>query len=240
MRPEQRIAVEKTANYYRSIWKEEHESTPRFLWNAKMRFGKTFAAYQLAKKLNAKKILICTFHPAVGDAWKSDLETHVDFKEWRYYNKDNAVNIQSFSSDKPLVYLGSFQDLLGKDEFGNIKAKNEWIHEINWDLTIFDEYHFGSWRETAKALFGGEEKSSLDREMKYEYNDILDSFEEELGQLSKRERFFPITSNAFLYLLVLLQSSCKRRIHWRANLQLDLHRWAKSEIKFPVLKSWRL
>ena len=28
MRPEQRIAVEKTANYYRSIWKEEHESTP--------------------------------------------------------------------------------------------------------------------------------------------------------------------------------------------------------------------
>ena len=36
--------------------------------------------------------------------------------------------------------------------------------------------------------------------MKYEYNDILDSFEEELGQLSKESNFLPITSNAFLYL----------------------------------------
>jgi len=38
----------------------------------------------------------------------------------------------------------------------NIKPKNEWLHEVNWDLVVFDEYHFGAWRETAKELFAEE------------------------------------------------------------------------------------
>ena len=74
-----------------------------------------------SQKLNAKRYL--SVLSTLQWVHENDLETHVDFKEWRYYNKDNAVNIQSFSSDKPLVYLGSFQDLLGKDEFGNIKLR---------------------------------------------------------------------------------------------------------------------
>lgn len=55
MREEQADAVNKTYAYYQSIWAESPKSAPRFLWNAKMRFGKTFTAYQLAKKL---KVLI--------------------------------------------------------------------------------------------------------------------------------------------------------------------------------------
>ena len=50
MRSEQRAAVDKTHSYYHSIWKEDMHAVPRFLWNAKMRFGKTFTTYQLAKK----------------------------------------------------------------------------------------------------------------------------------------------------------------------------------------------
>jgi hypothetical protein len=50
MRDEQASAVDKTYDYFHSIWKEDKNSAPRFLWNAKMRFGKTFGAYQLAKK----------------------------------------------------------------------------------------------------------------------------------------------------------------------------------------------
>jgi len=50
-----------------------------YLWNAKMRFGKTFTTYQLAKKLGAKRVLVLTFKPAVEDAWQTDLESHVDF-----------------------------------------------------------------------------------------------------------------------------------------------------------------
>ena len=47
-----------------------------------MRFGKTFAAYQLAKKMGWTKILILTFKPAVQNAWEEDLANHVDFAGW--------------------------------------------------------------------------------------------------------------------------------------------------------------
>ena len=87
MRPEQAEAVNKTHAYFHSIWKEDMHAVPRFLWNAKMRFGKTFATYQLAKKLGATKVLVVTFKPAVEDAWQNDLESHVDFDGWQYLSK---------------------------------------------------------------------------------------------------------------------------------------------------------
>ncbi len=65
MRPEQSAAVGKARTYFESIWAEDDNAVPRFLWNAKMRFGKTFATYQLAKKLEARKVLVVTFKPAV-------------------------------------------------------------------------------------------------------------------------------------------------------------------------------
>jgi len=49
MRREQAEAAKKTHAYYHSIWKEGMHAVPRFLWNAKMRFGKTFTTYQLAR-----------------------------------------------------------------------------------------------------------------------------------------------------------------------------------------------
>jgi predicted helicase len=70
---EQAEAVNKTYDYYQSIWAEDANAAPRFLWNAKMRFGKTFTSYQLAKKLQAKRVLVLTFKPAVEDAWQTDL-----------------------------------------------------------------------------------------------------------------------------------------------------------------------
>ena len=51
MRPEQTLAVEKTVTYFQSFKAENPNKTPHFLWNAKMRFGKTFTSYQLAKKM---------------------------------------------------------------------------------------------------------------------------------------------------------------------------------------------
>ena len=84
MRREQAEAVNKTHAYFHSIWKEDMHAVPRFLWNAKMRFGKTFTTYQLAKKLGAKRVLVVTFKPAVEDAWQTDLESHADFDGWQY------------------------------------------------------------------------------------------------------------------------------------------------------------
>lgn len=201
MRAEQRDAVEKAHAYFHSIWEEDMNAVPRFLWNAKMRFGKTYAAYQLARKLGAKRVLILTFKPAVEDAWRTDLESHVDFDGWQYQSRNLGTDPTKVSASKPLVYFGSFQDVLGRDDAGNIKSKNEWLHKVKWDLVVFDEYHFGAWRETAKELFEGEEEAIAKKETKLEYAADLEDVNEDLAVLSEKEtEFLPITTKAYLYL----------------------------------------
>jgi hypothetical protein len=201
MRTEQRDAVEKTHGYFHSIWKEDMHAVPRFLWNAKMRFGKTFATYKLAQKLGARRVLVVTFKPAVEDAWQTDIEAHVDFEDWHYLSKKTNADPTKVSAESPLVYFGSFQDLLGRDGAGNIKAKNEWLHKVKWDLVVFDEYHFGAWRDTAKELFEGEEEEVAKKEAKLEYAAGLDDLSENLTVLSGKEaEFLPITTKAYLYL----------------------------------------
>lgn len=199
-RQEQAEAVEKTYSYFTSIWHEDKTKVPRFLWNAKMRFGKTFTAYQLAKKLDAKRVLVVTFKPAVEDAWQTDLESHVDFEGWQYLSRKSDNDPTQVDASKPVVYFGSFQDLLGRDKAtGAIKARNEWLHTINWDLVVFDEYHFGAWRDTAKELFEGEDDAK--REEKLEYAAGLDAVNDDLEDLSANEaNFLPITTRAYVYL----------------------------------------
>ncbi len=199
MREEQSEAVNRTHAYFHSIWKEDMHAVPRYLWNAKMRFGKTFTAYQLAKKLGAKRVLVLTFKPAVEDAWQTDLESHFDFDGWQYLSRSSNSDPTKIDGNKPVVYFGSFQDLLGRDATGNIKPRNEWLHAVNWDLVVFDEYHFGAWRETAKELFEGEEEVVAKKELKYIA--ALEDVNEDLSVLSEKEtEFLPITTKAYLYL----------------------------------------
>lgn len=202
MRPEQKAAVDTTAAYYESIWRENPRAVPRFLWNAKMRFGKTFATYQLAKKLRSRRVLVATFKPAVQDAWREDLLSHVDFDGWQYRNAMDISAEEPIDEDRPLVYFCSFQDLLGKDSQGlKIKPKNRWLYKIQWDLVVFDEYHFGAWRNSAKELFEGEESVQKSLEEAVEFNPSLLIFDEELDELGNNERdFLPISANAYLYL----------------------------------------
>jgi len=201
MRREQAAAVEKTFDYYKSIWAENKNAVPRFLWNAKMRFGKTFTTYQLAKKINAKRVLVVTFKPAVEDAWQTDLENHKDFNGWQYLSRASGRDPTQIDQKNPVIYFGSFQDLLGRDAIGNIKIKNEWLHAVNWDLVVFDEYHFGAWRQTAKELFEDEEEiisraeSRLNDEKKL--REIIADLQE---PLEKETDFLPITTKAYLYL----------------------------------------
>lgn len=201
MRREQVEAVNKTHSYFHSIWKEDMHAVPRFLWNAKMRFGKTFTAYQLAKKLGAKRVLVVTFKPAVEDAWQTDLESHADFDGWQYLSRNSDSDPTKINRKKPVVYFGSFQDLLGRDDVGNSKPRNEWLHKVEWDLVVFDEYHFGAWRETAKELFEGEDEAIAKKETKLEYATSLEKVNEDLSLLSEKEAvFLPITTKAYLYL----------------------------------------
>jgi hypothetical protein len=201
LRAEQVAAVKKTHAYFNSVWSEDMHAVPRFLWNAKMRFGKTFTAYKLAMELGATRVLVVTFKPAVEDAWQTDLDAHADFDGWQYMSKQSGVDPLSVDKRKPLVYFSSFQDLLGRDKVGNIKAKNKWLHEINWDLVVFDEYHFGAWRDTAKELFEGEDDAVAKLEVQAEFSGELEVVNEDLGELSESEiEFLPITTRAYLYL----------------------------------------
>lgn len=186
MRPEQEAAVDKTIAYFKSFKKENKDRTPHFLWNAKMRFGKTFASYQLAKKMGWTKLLVLTFKPAVQSAWDEDLMTHVDFEGWQFISR-NGLSFEAANPKKPIVCFGSFQDYLGKNEAGGIKAKNEWVHATQWDCVIFDEYHYGAWRENAKELFEAEGK----KELEFGEGEGIEYFDEES---------MPITTNHYLYL----------------------------------------
>ena len=162
MRPEQEEAVSKTMYYFQSMKDEKRFKIAKFLWNAKMRFGKTFATYQLAKRMGFTKILVLTFKPAVETAWDEDLLTHVDFEGWQFISRNSELDFESADSSKPIVCFGSFQDYLGTNDNGGIKAKNEWVHTTIWDLVVFDEYHFGAWRENAKKLFEKEDEDAYD------------------------------------------------------------------------------
>lgn len=147
------------------------------------------------------KILILTFKPAVQSAWKDDLLHHVDFEGWQFisrpeYSGDANIDQQYQSADKsrPIVCFGSFQDFLGTNENGGIKAKNEWVHTTDWDLVIFDEYHFGAWRDNAKKLFENEDEENV--------------YEDELSESDKAnnaanaidETWLPISTKYYLYL----------------------------------------
>lgn len=188
MRPEQAEAVDKAIGYFNSFKKENPKQTPHFLWNAKMRFGKTFATYQLAKKLGWKKVLVLTFKPAVQSAWEEDLRTHLDFTGWQFISPDSELTFERADKSRPIVCFGSFQDYLGKNKStGGIKTKNEWVHTTNWDCVVLDEYHYGAWRENAKDLFDAEDK----RELQFAEGEGLDYFDESI---------MPITTHAYLYL----------------------------------------
>jgi len=192
MRPEQEAAVEKTAAYFQSYRRDNKDKPPHFLWNAKMRFGKTFAAYQLAKKMGWRKVLVLTFKPAVQSAWEEDLKLHRDFQGWQFI-KPGGLTYEEADKKKPFVCFGSFQDYLGRNSVGGIKPKNEWVHTTNWDCVILDEYHYGAWRENAKELFEAEDK----KEAEFGEGQAAEFLKDRNEEI---EDIMPITTDGYLYL----------------------------------------
>lgn len=216
LRPEQREAVDMTKEYFRHMDSQDPERAPHFLWNCKMRFGKTFAAYMLAKEMNWKRVLILTFKPAVESAWEDDLLTHVAFEGWEFVSCRASTKSPQCSKETPLICFGSFQDLMGKNSSGGIKAKNEWIHLVNWDCVILDEYHYGAWREGAKDLFENETPDFT--------NTGLDLFDEEL---------MPITTKHYLY----LSGTPFRAISTGEFIEQQIYNWTYSDEQ-KAKKNW--
>ena len=212
LRPEQKEAIEKTSQYFKNYILENPNKAPHFLWNAKMRFGKTFTTYKLAQKMNWNKILVLTFKPAVQNAWQEDLNSHVDFVNWQFIS-NNSLGFEEIDSKKPFVCFGSFQDFLGKNSVGGIKAKNEWVHSINWDCVVFDEYHYGAWRESAKELFEAEDDK---KEKIYAQGEGIEYFDEDI---------MPITTKAYLY----LSGTPFRAIESGEFIEEQIYNWTYSD-----------
>lgn len=193
LRPEQKKAVEITKKYFKSYNLTE-KKTPHFLWNCKMRFGKTFSAYKLAEEMKWNKVLVLTFKPAVEDSWKDDLLTHKDFKNWQFIQGKTETN-KDIRENEPYVCFASFQDFLGKSRAGGIKIKNEWAHKVGWDCIILDEYHYGAWNENSKEIL-----SSIDENLEKEKQEIKK--EEGFSDIQKvwDESISPLKTNHYLYL----------------------------------------
>lgn len=192
-RPEQQAAIDVTSAYFRQYPKERDGKAPHFLWNAKMRFGKTFTAYQLAKEMGWKRILVLTYKPAVKNAWREDLESHVDFADWQFLDADG--DFFDLNEERPIVWFASFQDVLGRASDGSIKERNEAIHLEDWDVVILDEYHFGAWRDEAKGLYANEAGRRKEVTASEELEDVGD-----IVEAGFTEETFPLTASHYLYL----------------------------------------
>ena len=178
MRPEQIDAVNVTEKYFKSNYKKS-DHAPHFLWNAKMRFGKTFTTFQLAQRMGWKRVMVLTYKPSVEREWRNELSSHIDFQGWQFLGR--GEDFSSVNEKKPLVWFASFQDIMGKSSSGGIKEKFEPAHLINWDCIVLDEYHFGAWREAAKELYDSDASEGV----------IEEEFSEEK---------FPLSTKSFLYL----------------------------------------
>ena len=203
MRPEQEEAVTKTADYFESFAADKSNEglTAHFLWNAKMRFGKTFTAYQLALRMKWKHVLVLTFKPAVKTAWKEDLLTHKDFKGWTFVEKQENREFNHVDLSQRFVCFASFQDVLGTNSVGGIKATNEWIQQVHWDCIILDEYHFGAWGKNAKEYYNKQDIATrIAEETQKIYAEDAASKKEMEARESFDEGLMPLETKHYLYL----------------------------------------
>ena len=154
LRDEQMAAVEKTLSFAKANHGGE------FLWNAKPRFGKTLATYDLTRKLGAKNILIVTNRPAIANSWFDDYEKFIAWQtDYRFVSTTDSLRERPvFTREEYLdlllkpdeeksglrqIAFVSLQDLKGSIYFGGIFDKLEWVKCVKWDLLVIDEAHEG-------------------------------------------------------------------------------------------------
>lgn len=238
MRPEQAAAVKKTAEYFEAFYREEvaagrtgetgsPQLIPHFLWNAKMRFGKTFTTYQLALRMGWRRLLVLTFKPAVKTAWKEDLLTHRDFEGWQFCEKGENAQFNRVDERRPFVCFASFQDVLGRNAAGGIKATNEWIQEVEWDCIVLDEYHYGAWGRHAKEFYSKQDVEQLARAV--EMGELMAEDAESRKEMDSRELYdeglMPLSTRAYLY----LSGTPFRAISTGEFIEEQIYNWTYSD-----------
>lgn len=161
LRDEQKEAVAKAKYAFEAEFTAKRPFH-KFLWNAKMRFGKTLCAMQLAKERGFKRTLIVTHRPVVNQSWKEDFKKiFQDDPNWRYGTKFEDHEDGSFAElemfagdalsrrckDHHYVFFVSMQYIrlssLIKEDGDNDPLKKK-ILNTDWDLVVVDEAHEGT------------------------------------------------------------------------------------------------
>lgn len=144
-RPEQADAIRKTIKQFKT--------GNQMLWNAKMRFGKTLTALQVAKECEFKHILILTHRPVVSVGWYEDFEKIFYDTDYVFGSKTKGEDINNLiDTDKKFVYFASMQDLRGSDAVGGKFDKNDEIFLTKWDFVVIDEAHEGTLTKLGQAV----------------------------------------------------------------------------------------
>ena len=151
LRAEQADAVAQTLAWFNANPEGE------FLWNAKPRFGKTLATYDLARKLDVQKVLIVTNRPAIANSWFDDFGKFIAWQtDFAFVSTSDSLKDRPvLTRDQFLQQLGqaggkqrmiafiSLQDLKGSLYFGGSYDKLQWVSGLAWDLLVIDEAHEG-------------------------------------------------------------------------------------------------
>lgn len=166
-RPEQEKAIHNTVEYFQKEFKDPNKGK-HYLWNAKMRFGKTLSGLEVAKRCGYRSTLIITHRPVVDKGWHDDFakifrtpEALADYhatglepaygrrmmddndSQGDFYTLTNEVD----AGKKILVFFVSMQ-YLRLSQFVGGKERNfdplkRAIMEYDWDFVMVDEAHEG-------------------------------------------------------------------------------------------------
>lgn len=154
-RPEQEKAITDTVNYFSKEFKEEKKGK-NFLWNAKMRFGKTLCSLEVARRMNYKSTLIITHRPVVDKGWHEDFQK-IFGKDDTYEYATRMMEDQDSKGDfsqltklvdagkKRMIFFVSMQYLRLSTLVGgkNNDPLKKAIMKYDWDFVMVDEAHEG-------------------------------------------------------------------------------------------------
>ena len=153
LRKEQQEAVSMTKAYFEKGGEE-------FLWNAKPRFGKTLASYDLIQQMKFTKVLIVTNRPSIANSWADDFFKFIGWRgEFSFVSdtdalqgrpgvlsRDDFVSMMRHQCDnvpQGMIAFESLQGLKGSVYFGGEYDKLRWMSELGFDLLIVDEAQEG-------------------------------------------------------------------------------------------------
>lgn len=166
-RPEQEKAIHDTVEYFQKEFKDPNKGK-HYLWNAKMRFGKTLSGLEVAKRCGYRSTLIITHRPVVDKGWHDDFakifrtpealaDYHAKGLEPAYGRRmmddnDSQGDFYTLTKEvdagkKILVFFVSMQYLRLSQFVGGKERRldplKRAIMEYDWDFVMVDEAHEG-------------------------------------------------------------------------------------------------